>query len=207
MSDRTPHIEPMWTASGSLGPGYFETLYGVNGDPWEFASSPYEAAKYAATLSVLPRTLYANALELGCSIGVLTHSLAARCARLLATDVAETALSQARVRCAALPQVVFERRDLITEFPAGHFDLILVSEVGYYLSQADLDGLRAAIASALLPGGDLLLVHYTGVTNYPLTADAVHETFLAWEGRAWHRAAAKQTQHYRLDLLTRPVDE
>lgn len=206
MSDKTPHIEPTWSATGSLRPEYFETLYGADGDPWEFASSPYEAAKYAATLSMLPRERYANALELGCSIGVLTRSLAARCQRLLATDVAEAALSQARVRCADLPQVVFERRDMITDFPAGRFDLIVLSEVGYYLSQVDLDALREAIASALAPGGDLVLVHYTGGTNYPLTADEVHATFLAWEGRAWHRVAAEQTERYRIDVLTRLGD-
>ncbi len=203
MSDRTPHIEPTQSVTGSLGPEYFDRLYAQSGDPWDFASSPYEAAKYAATLAALPHPRYSHALELGCSIGVFTHLLAPRCERLLATDVSEAALSQARTRCADLPQVVFERRDLTADFPAGRFDLILVSEVGYYFSQPDLQVLRANIAAALASGGDLLLVHYTGETNYPLTADAVHETFFAEEGRDWKRAAEQRTQSYRLDLLTR----
>ena len=203
MSDRTPHIEPTRSVTGSLGPEYFDRLYAQSGDPWDFASSPYEAAKYAATLAALPHPRYSYALELGCSIGVFTHLLALRCERLLSTDVSEAALSQARTRCADLPQVVFERRDLTTDFPAGRFDLILVSEVGYYFSQPDLEVLRANIADVLAPGGDLLLVHYTGETNYPLTAAAVHETFLAWVGRDWKRAAEQRTNSYRLDLLTR----
>ena len=203
MSDRTPHIEPTRSVTGSLGPEYFDRLYAQSGDPWDFASSPYEAAKYAATLAALPHPRYSYALELGCSIGVFTHLLALRCERLLSTDVSEAALSQARTRCADLPQVVFERRDLTTDFPAGRFDLILVSEVGYYFSQPDLQVLRANIAAALASGGDLLLVHYTGETNYPLTAAAVHETFLAWVGRDWKRAAEQRTNSYRLDLLTR----
>jgi len=203
MSDRTPHIEPTRSVTGSLGPEYFDRLYAQSGDPWDFASSPYEAAKYAATLAALPHPRYSYALELGCSIGVFTPLLALRCERLLATDVSEAALSQARTRCADLPQVVFERRDLTTDFPAGRFDLILVSEVGYYFSQPDLQVLRANIAAALASGGDLLLVHYTGETNYPLTAAAVHETFLAWVGRDWKRAAEQRTNSYRLDLLTR----
>jgi SAM-dependent methyltransferase len=203
MSDETPHIVPTWSATGSLRPEYFDSLYAQNADPWAFASSPYEAAKYAATLAALPQVRYSSALELGCSIGVLTEQLAPRCARLLACDIAEAALSLARSRCADLPQITFERRDLSTEFPAGRFDLILVSEVGYYLSQPDLDKLRSRIASALAPGGDVVLVHYTGATNYPLSADSVHETFLASEGSEWISVAAQRTESYRLDVFTR----
>jgi SAM-dependent methyltransferase len=202
MSDETPHIEPTWSPTGSLRPEYFDSLYAANGDPWSFASSSYEAAKYAATLAALPKARYGDALELGCSIGVLTQQLAPRCARLLATDIAEAALSRARIRCVDLPQITFERRDLMSEFPSTRFDLILVSEVGYYLSQADLDQLRSRIASALAPGGDVVLVHYTGVTNYPLNADAVHESFLVCEGRDWISVAAQRTERYRMDVFT-----
>lgn len=206
MFDQTPHIEPTWTATGSLGPEYFDRLYAQRGDPWDFETSPYEAAKYAATLGALPRPRYSHALELGCSIGVLTRQLAPRCENLLGTDVSAAALAQARARCADLPGVVFEQRDLTADFPAGRFDLILVSEVGYYFSQPDLEILRANIATALAPGGDLLLVHYTGETNYPLTADAVHGTVLKWEGQEWLRTIEQRTDRYRLDLLTKLVE-
>ena len=207
MADETPHIEPTWSATGSLRPEYFNSLYAANSDPWAFASSPYEAAKYAATLAALPQARYSSALELGCSIGVLTRQLAPRCAHLLATDIAEAALSRARSRCADLCQITFERRDFTTAFPPGRFDLIVVSEVGYYLSGLDLDQLRSRIASAVTPGGHVVLVHYTGVTNYPLSADAVHETFLARESRDWISVTAQRTESYRLDVLTRLDDQ
>ncbi len=102
-------------------------VYRANADPWNFASSPYEAAKYRATLEALPRERYTNAFEAGCSIGVLTAQLAPRCERLLCIDLSEAALAQARERCAALPQVRFERRMLPGEFPMadGPFDLIV----------------------------------------------------------------------------------
>ena len=206
MAEQTPHIEPTLTATGSLAPEYFDQLYAQNADPWAFETSAYEAAKYAATLAALPRPRYANALELGCSIGVLTRQLAPRCGRLLATEVSEAALAQARTRCADLLQVTFERRDVSAQFPDGRFDLILVSEVGYYFSQTDLESLRTKIAAALEPRGHLLLVHYTGETNYPLTADAVYETFLAWEGRQWSRLAANRNDGYRLDLLEQKAE-
>lgn len=201
MSDQTPDIQPALSASGSLSPDYFHRLYAERIDPWEFETSTYEAAKYKATLGALPRPHYVQALELGCSIGVLTRKLAPRCGRLLALDVAEAALAQARARCHDFPQVVFERRDLASEFPAGHFDLILLSEVGYYFSLPDLEILRERIARALAPEGHLLLVHYTGSTNYPLTADAVHEAFLTWPDAGWHLLVEKRSDSYRLDLL------
>ena len=98
---------PNEAAPDSLTPGYFDDVYRAKADPWNFQSSPYEAAKYAATLAALPRPLYRNALEIGCSIGVLTAQLAARCEQLLSIDVSEQALDQARERCAQLPQVRF----------------------------------------------------------------------------------------------------
>ncbi len=190
---------------GSLPPEYFDHVYQAKADPWDFATSPYEAAKYDATLAALPRTHYASAFEAGCSIGVLTERLAARCGQLLSIDVSDHALTRARERCARLPQVRFEKRYLPAEFPAESFDLILVSEVGYYLSLPDLRRLRDRCVSQLTPRGHLLLVHWTPpVPDYPLTGDAVHDEFLAaaTDGCLLHRTGAR-AEHYRLDLFER----
>ena len=85
MSRRAETIAPLW----------FENLYAADGDPWRFVSSPYELGKYAHTIATLPEARYHNALEIGCSIGVLTFELAQRCDRLLAVDAAETPLVRA----------------------------------------------------------------------------------------------------------------
>jgi SAM-dependent methyltransferase len=186
----------------SLPPSYFDAVYAANADPWNFEASPYEAAKYAATLAALPRPQYERAFEAGCSIGVLTAQLAARCTELLAVDVSARALIAARTRCAAFPHVRLERRRMPEEFPAGRFDLIVVSEVGYYLSQPDLQTFCRRIAEALAPGGHALLVHWTPrVHDYPLTGDQVHETFAA-ETKAELRALRHaRGEKYRLDLF------
>ncbi len=147
----------------TLGPDYFDGVYRASTDPWQFASSPYEREKYAATLAALPRPHYARAFEIGCSIGVLTAQLALRCGHLLSVDVSETALDQARQRCADLPQVEIKKMQVPSEFPAGEFDLILVSEVGYYWSPPDLARAADQMLAALPPGGQLLLVHWTPV--------------------------------------------
>ena len=197
MNEHQPH---------SLPPEYFDQVYQANRDPWNFETSPYERAKYAATLAALPRPHYAGAFEIGCSLGLLTAQLAPRCGHLLAVDVSEAALAQARARCAALPQVELRLLRVPEEFPAQAFDLILVSEVGYYWSAADLARAAGRILGGLRPGGQLLLVHWTApVHDYPLTGDDVHEFFLAQAtgtGPLRH-LSGQQHEQYRLDLLER----
>lgn len=201
MSDDTPSIEPVLGASGSVAPEHFQQLYSVSDDPWDFETSVYEADKYAATLASLPLPSYVNGLELGCSIGVLTQLLAARCWNLLATDVSTLALSRARTRCVNLPNVRCEHYELPRHYPQGSFDLIVMSELGYYFSTNDLETLRSNIADSLDAQGHLLLVHFTGETSYPLTAAEVHRSFLAWPERPWTSVHHQIEKDYCLDLL------
>ncbi|AIZ63108.1 methyltransferase [Hymenobacter sp. DG25B] len=188
----------------SLPPTYFDAVYQANTDPWHFETSPYEHAKYAATLAALPQARYERVFEIGCSLGVLTARLASRCGYLLAVDVAEAALAQARARCTGLPQVDIRRMQVPESFPEGQFNLILVSEVGYYWSWQALAQAAEAIRAALPVGGQLLLVHWTPpVHDYPLTGDQVHEYFLQHSGPdgPWRHLLGQREATYRLDLL------
>lgn len=188
----------------TLPPTYFDHVYQANRDPWNFETSPYERDKYAATLAALPRPNYAEAFEIGCSLGVFTAQLAPRCGHLLAVDVSEAALAQARQRNADLPQVEFRLMQVPEEFPRQQFDLILVSEVGYYWSAADLARAADQLVAGLLPGGQLLLVHWTPpVHDYPLTGDDVHAFFLAKtaENGPLRHLTGQRHENYRLDLL------
>ncbi|SNC68579.1 Nodulation protein S (NodS) [Hymenobacter gelipurpurascens] len=191
----------------TLPPDYFDAVYRANEDPWNFETSQYEHEKYAATLAALPRPHYADAFEIGCSLGVLTQQLAPRCGHLLAVDVAQAALDKARQRCAALPQVELQLMRIPEEFPAARqFDLILVSEVGYYWSPEDLQRSTDLMLEALRPGGQLLLVHWTPpVHDYPLTGDDVHEFFLAKAGPtgSLRHISGQRQETYRLDLFER----
>jgi SAM-dependent methyltransferase len=186
----------------SLTPEYFEVLYRGDRDPWCFETSPYEDAKYAATLAALPRPSYRSAFEIGCSIGVLTARLARRCRSLVSVDVSPLALERAVERCRDLSQVRFARMRVPEDFPGESFDLIVVSEVGYYWSWTDLARAQRAILDRLEPGGHLLLVHWTPYAkDYPLRGDEVHDAFFPLNGLV-HLGGRREPQ-YRLDLFER----
>lgn len=184
----------------SLEPGYFEDLYTADPDPWGFETSDYEREKYAATLAALGDERAVHALEVGCSIGVLTRQLAAHCDRLLALDVSALALEQARQRCTDLANVEFALLQVPRDPVSGSFDLIVLSEVVYYWDDADLILAAEAFRTARVAGGRILLVHWLGETDYPKTADQAVDGLRAHLGDAVAVEIARRNADYRLDL-------
>ena len=156
---------------------YFDDIYATSGDPWDFATSWYEARKYALTMAALPDKRYSNAFEPGCSIGVLTAQLASRSDHVLATDIVDIALDQVRLRTAALGNVEVRRLAIPEEWPSDRFDLIVLSEVAYYLDAQTLDEVVNRIMDSTSTGAHLVAVHWRGPTNYPLSAREVHRQF------------------------------
>jgi SAM-dependent methyltransferase len=194
----------MSTSSTSLDKAYFDRVYEASADPWSFATSPYEYQKYKATMAALPRAHYANAFEIGCSIGVLTQMLADRCSHMLAVDASALPLQAARERLATYTNITIQQMSIPGEFPDDSFDLIILSEVGYYLSMPDLEHARQLLLDSLNPGGHLLMVHWTPfVHDYPLTGDQVHDFFLqvAQPGGQLNHLTNQQGSTYRLDLF------
>jgi SAM-dependent methyltransferase len=185
----------------SLEPRYFDALYARDPDPWRFTTSAYEDAKYAATLAALPRDRYPNAVEVGCSIGVLTERLARRCDRLLGLDVAQAALDAAAARCAGLPNVDFAISTLPATPPPGRFDLIMLSEILYYFDRPGVAAMAAAVSAMASPTADIILVHWLGETpDYPLDGATAVAAFLA--AAPWAAVTGqRQTPDYRLDYL------
>ncbi len=183
---------------GSIDRAYFDALYAADPDPWGFATSPYERDKYAASLAALPDDIYASGLEIGCSIGVFSRALAKRCRRLLSLDVADAALAQARRDCTEV-HVRFENRSVPSDWPNGTFDLIVFSEVLYYLDVPALSRVAEQTRSALLKGGIVLLVHYLGETDYPISGDEAADFFV--ENLSYKVLSQSRTSLYRLDVL------
>jgi len=193
----------------TLRPGYFEHLYRSDPDPWGFATSDYEREKYAATLAALPRQRFARGFEVGCSIGVLTRQLAGRCDTLVAVDVAETALAQARERSAGLDGVQIARMAVPGEWPEGRFDLVLFSEVLYYLGPSGgTNGIAEAARrtlACLQPGGAVLLVNWRGPTDGACSGEEAADRFIASCAGKLRHARLDRADRFRIDVLESPL--
>jgi SAM-dependent methyltransferase len=187
--------------TASIPQAYFDALYAREVDPWRFETSAYETHKYQMSLAALPARRFATALELGCSIGVLTRLLAERCDALLAVDGSALALDRARRRCADVPQVRFRRLRIPGEWPHGAFDLIMLSEILYFLDAADIQRCAALVRASVSAGGAVLLVNYLGETNNPTTGEQAAETFIAACAGRLSLASQLREPQWRLDLL------
>jgi 2-polyprenyl-3-methyl-5-hydroxy-6-metoxy-1,4-benzoquinol methylase len=187
--------------SGSRDPSHFERLYQSNPDPWGFLSDPYEQAKYRRSLEMLAGRRFVSGLEVGCSIGVLTHMLATGCDSLLGVDIVEQPLDAARLRCAEQPWVRFQRMRVPGEWPDQRFDLIVLSEVLYFLSPVDIASCADRVTTSLLPGGRVLLANWLGQSDDPCSGDEAAERFVAATAEALSVAQQDRRPRYRLDLL------
>lgn len=186
----------------SLTEAFFDAVYSGSADTGGFEKRWYETRKRSLTLAALRRERFGAALELGCGIGVLTAELAERCDTILATDVAEHPLRLARARLAGHTGVIFERRTLPGEWPGGTFDLIVLSEVGYYLAADALRGLLERCRDSLAPHGVLLACHWRHpVPQCPLSGDQVHEELARLGGL--ERTARHEERHFLLEVFER----
>jgi SAM-dependent methyltransferase len=180
----------------------FESMYQAAYDPWQFASSDYERGRYQAVLSLLQRERYRSGFEPGCSIGELTALLAPRCDQLLAIDVAPTAIARAGDRCREFPNVQLEVADLEHFNPDNTFDLIVLSEIGYYFDRPRLEVILRRLASKLAHGGELLSCHWLGHSaDHAQHAEDVHQACLAALPLTHNRSALES--HYRIDTWLR----
>ncbi|KQT18488.1 hypothetical protein ASG31_07140 [Chryseobacterium sp. Leaf404] len=185
----------------SLETQYFDDVYAAKDDPWDFETSEYETAKYAATMEALPKKHYTKTLEIGCSIGVLSLLLAEITKNLLATDVSQKALDIAKKRCENKSNVKFECMSFPHEMPEGGFDLIMISEVAYYLSAVDWDSAVESVYKKLLPEGNIVLVHWLPeVHDYPQTGDEVHDSFERSMSGKLSNVFSKREENYRIDV-------
>lgn len=159
----------------SVGDAYFEALYQRSADPWAFRRRWYERRKRNLVLAALPRGFYERVFEPGCGNGELSLRLADRCHELLACDTSERAVKLARRRVARKPNVRFVQARLPQQWPRGRFDLILFSELGYYLDPTDLQRLVKQARASLTEQGTLLACHWRpAIEGCPLTGDDVH---------------------------------
>ncbi|KQR47444.1 hypothetical protein ASF87_00180 [Microbacterium sp. Leaf161] len=156
---------------------FFDELYTQESDPWQTYSSPYELEKIRRTLAVAPESQYRRALDIGSGAGAMIEPLREIASSVTAIDGSSVAVQHLRTRFhdeVTIREVVLPPAESLE----GPFDLIVMSEVGYYLSPADLTTTREAIVEALAVGGDLILAHCLNETHgLRLGGDEVHRFF------------------------------
>jgi SAM-dependent methyltransferase len=183
-------------------PSHFRSLYQANPDPWGFETSGYEQAKYRRSLDVLGDRGFSSGLEVGCSIGILTRMLAPRCSRLLGVDIVDDPLPAARARCADFSGTRFEQMRIPMDWPDDHFDLIVFSEVLYFLSADDIARCAQRVLKTLLPKSAVLLVNWSQKTDDPSTGDTAPDLFIRHVTDRLLVSHAERHRQYRLELLT-----
>ncbi|WP_300650116.1 class I SAM-dependent methyltransferase [Hydrogenophaga sp.] len=153
----------------------FDALFRDSDDPWHFKTRWYEARKRALTLACLPAARYAHGFEPGCANGELSAELAQRCDRLLVSDISQRAVELARARLADVPHATVVQAQLPRDWPDASFDLIVISELGYFLDAQSLDGLADLARASLRPGGTVLACHWRRpIQGCALDGDSVH---------------------------------
>lgn len=138
---------------------YFESIH-EHIDPFGYRSRWYEARKRQVLLATLPSRHFTRAWEMGCSNGELTAVLAPRCSTLLATDISANAVRHARDRVSDLAGVSVEQMRHPGQWPPGNFELIVMSEVGYYLTRIELADTVDQLQDSLAPEGILVACHW-----------------------------------------------
>ncbi|MFG1645602.1 bifunctional PIG-L family deacetylase/class I SAM-dependent methyltransferase [Amycolatopsis sp. NPDC049252] len=180
----------------------FAQLYAADDDPWHVADGWYERRKRAVLLASLPREHYGTIVEPGCGLGLLTRELAARCDRLHAFDPVPSAVSRAAAAVADLSHVDVHSGSVPSGIPAGPVDLLVYSELLYYLDDADLTATIEASAAALAPGGDLVALHWRPwAPEAPRDAAETHERLLAHP--AFEQVVAHTDEAFLLHVLRR----
>jgi SAM-dependent methyltransferase len=186
----------------SVDDSYFEQLFQESDDPWAFKKRWYERRKRALTLAALPRERYASVFEPGCANGELSADLATRCDRLLVCDTSHGAVALARQRLGAFSHVEVMQGRLPQQWPDARFDLIVFSELGYYLDENDLNSWIDRALASLTADGQLLACHWRpSIDGCPLDAERVHGILA--NRLQMHRLFSHHEADFLLDVWSR----
>ncbi|GAA3284544.1 bifunctional PIG-L family deacetylase/class I SAM-dependent methyltransferase [Paenarthrobacter aurescens] len=197
------HPSTAGTNSAADAERIFDEVHTREDDPWGYTSSWYERRKRALTLAALPEESYESGLEIGCSIGTLSEELAGRCQRFLGVDASSAALAQASERLSRFPAAEVRHLTMPGQWPQGTFDLVVLSETGYYFSPDELSTLLARIQESARPGATLILCHWRHpISGWQLDAEAVHAR--ARHQLGWPTHGLYREKDFMLEVLLAP---
>lgn len=159
-------------------PGFFNHFFD-NGDPFGFDIHPVEQLKFRRTLEVCGEGPLGRVLELGCAVGSFTELLAPRATDVLALDGSPAAVEHVIRRLHDHPNVRGQAMTIPAEFPEGTFDLVVASDILYYLPVEDVRRCLERIEAAVAEGGAFVAVHYVPRMGSLLDGDETHDILAA----------------------------
>ena len=175
---------------------YFDTLFAANEDPWAFRQRWYEKRKRDLSLAALLHQRYERIFEPGCANGELSLALAQRSDHFLGMDLCERAVDLARDRLDGHAHARIERGAIPSDWPPGQFDLIVLSEVGYYLEPAQWREVIQLTEQSLRPAGSILACHWLhAIDGCPMQGAQVHRML------SEHLTPPRQVRHRERDFL------
>lgn len=183
---------------------HFEAQFRADPDPWDTAVSPYEREKYARTLAACGPGPFAAALELGAGNGGFSARLSGRCSALTTIDFSPTAVDLARERLAGHDNVTVAEGTVPDDLPKGAtYDLVVASEVLYYLPADAFRRTVDQLPRLLRPGGRLVAVHWSGqAPDLERSAVETHRALRVGSGlRPVELPAPPGTRGYLLDAF------
>lgn len=195
-----PYEEPI-AHDARTASAVFDDVHAMRQDPWSVWDSEYERAKRRDLIRHLRPAVFAHTIEIGCSVGALSHDLAQCSRKVTAVDASAEALAEARSLSEDMaPNIDFVQATVPFEWPPGQFDCVVLSETGFYMTRSQLQQTLRRIQGSTPSRFVLVLCHWRGdIRRWPLSADEVHRICL--EHWPEHRRVFSASTEYRLDIV------
>ncbi len=178
----------------------FDRRFHDNPDPWAFETSAYEQRKRAATVEACGDLHGCRVLELGAANGVLAADLAPSASELVAVEAVPEAARLAAERLARWPQASVTQGLIPADVPGGPYDVVVASEILYYLDHAAYERALVELPGWLAAGGRVVAVHWRPTSSErPRSAEDVHADLAAHPALAL--VTALRDPEYLLSVL------
>lgn len=191
-------------------PPDFDRMYAANPDPFRVADSWYERRKIAVVIAALADSRYRHAWDTACGTGHLTEAVASRCDEVLASDASIEACRIAELRLGHLPNVRVVAHSLpAVPDAADGFDLVLLSEVLYYLPPNELDAIAPMVDAVVATdrSAEVMVVNWRHFPDdaYFSGAGAVAKLDEPLRVLGWRSSVRHEEEEFVLCSWLRPI--
>lgn len=172
----------------------FDDQYAITRSPFSLESADYERDKLEKMISFIPEHPIDRAIDYGCGIGDATIALSERAERLISVDSSRLALRMlsARLRARSLHNISLRRASLSEPWPIApseRAELIVASEVLYYLEPDELSLMIESFIRCLNRNAILITCHYRLHFHDRLVSNhEIHQSIASYDHMAISRS-------------------